>query len=212
MHDRRRLALGITLLGAIAIVASPLVLSIVRGPAFHHYAGSRVLLVLSNVPFLIVAAVSRGAPWYLRAGVAAIGIGSGAYHAQPSDMLLALDWAPIVVTLLLLVATVADHRAAFAAAPALALGSVAFWLGTGGTQGGNMAPYVTAQGCGVLLPSLLAVLTPGRAHLPWLLAGLAGFALARAANLYDHSLKHVLAACAAWCALRAVTGRSSSSP
>ncbi len=221
MLDRRRLALGLALLAVIAIVASPFVLSIVRTPGFHHYPDSRIALVLSNAPFLLVAALARGAPWFLRIAVAAIAIGSGAYHASPGDTLLALDWAPIALTLMLLAATVVDLRIAFVLAPALALGSVAFWLATGGTEhGGNMAPYVVMQASGVFVPPLIALIAPSRVRAPWLLAGVACFALARAAAAYDrelleaiglsgHSIKHIIAALAAACALRATTGRSS---
>jgi hypothetical protein len=117
-----------------------------------------------------------------------------------------------VLTLMLLSAHVLDHRVAFLLAPALAFGSVVYWLATGGTtSGGNMAPYVTTQVAGVLAPLAFAVVDPQRASVRWLALGLAGFAAARAANFYDHSLKHVLAAVAAYCALRA-TSRSSSSP
>lgn len=209
MLDRRRLALGIPALAALAIVVSPFIFSIVRTPGFHDYSGPHWLLVLSNVPFLVVALLARGAPSYLRISVAAIGIGSGAYHARPGDELLALDWAPIVLTLMLLTATVSGHRIAFALAPLLALGSVGYWLATGGTtDGGNMAPYVTTQLAGVLAPPLIALADPRRANVRWLLLGVAGFAAARAANLFDHSLKHLVAAAAAWCALRATTRSS----
>lgn len=209
MHDRRGLVLGIPAIAALAIVVSPFVVSIVRTTAFHEYGGPHWLLVLSNLPFLIVALLARGAPGYLRVCVATIGIGSGAYHARPGDELLALDWAPIVLTLMLLTATVADHRVAFALAPLLALGSVGYWLATGGTtDGGNMAPYVTTQLAGVIVPPLIALADPRRANLRWLLLGVAGFVAARAANLFDHSLKHLIAAAAAWCALRATTRSS----
>lgn len=223
MLDRRRLALGVALLAVVAIVASPFVLSIVRTPAFHSYPGSRTALVLSNAPFLVVAALARGAPRYLRIAVGAIAVGSGAYHAGPGDALLALDWAPIALTLMLLAATVIEHRVAFMLAPVLALGSVAFWLATGGTDhGGNMAPYVATQAAGVVIPPLIALIAPGRVRAPWLLAGVACFALARVAARYDqqlldavglsgHSIKHIIAALAAACALRA-TARSSSLP
>lgn len=224
MLDRRRLALGLALLALLAIIASPFVLSIVRTPAFHLYPDSRTALVLSNVPFLIVAALSRGAPWFLRVSVAAIAIGSGAYHASPGDELLALDWAPIGLTLMLFAATVVDLRVAFVLAPALALGSIAYWLATGGTRsGGNMAPYVVLQAAGVFVPPFIALIAPCRVRASWLFVGVACFMLARAAAAYDrqlleaiglsgHSIKHIIAALAAACALRATIARSSSSP
>lgn len=197
-------------------------LEIVRDASFHAYPGPRELLVVSNLPFVVVALLARRARWYLRAGVAAIGIGSAGYHLAPGDELLALDWAPIVVTLMLLTAAVICDRfgrragrAAFTVGPPLALLAVAYWLATGGTtDGGNMLPYVVVQSVGVAVPPLLALIRPGRIDARWLAVGVAGFLLARAAAAYDrqlvdaigfsgHSLKHVIAAAAAWCALRA---------
>lgn len=206
-------------------------LEIVRDASFHAYPGPRALLVASNLPFVIVALLVRGAPWYLRAGVAAIGIGSAAYHLEPGDALLALDWAPIAVTLMLVLAAVIGDRfgtragrTAFMIGPPIALLAIAYWLVTGGTtSGGNMLPYVVVQGVGVFVPPLIALLRPGQVDRTWLLAGIAGFALARFAASYDrqlldaigfsgHSLKHVIAALAAACALHAFRDRSSSSP
>jgi len=212
VHDRRGLADAIALAGLAAIVAAAFI-DVSRGPAFHEYAGPRWLLVASNLPFVVVAAVARGAPWYLRAGVAAIALGSGAYHVAPCDELLALDWAPIAATLLLVLATVLGRGALpLVLAPVTATGSVLWWLAGGGTHGGNMAPYVTAQLVGVVATPLVGLARPSRADVRWLLAGVAGFALARGAALVDHSAKHVVAAGAAWCALRAFRARPSSSP
>ncbi|HEY5933390.1 MAG TPA: hypothetical protein VIU61_02070, partial [Kofleriaceae bacterium] len=143
--------LAVLALAAIAIAW--LTGSITRGPEFHHYADQRTWLgiphvgdVLSNLAFVIVAlrASGRGVPGTLavRAGIAAIGVGSAAYHVEPSDMLLAFDWAPIAVTLSLLAATVLRDRGgarigriAFVVAPALAIAAVAWWVATGGTDG-----------------------------------------------------------------------------
>ena len=220
---------------ALAVIAIVWVTgSITRGPEFHHYADQRTWLgvphvgdVLSNLAFLIVAV--RAASWSgvrgatgVCIGVGAIGIGSGAYHIAPSDTLLALDWAPIAVTLSLLSAAVIRDRGgeragriALVIAPAVAIGAVSWWLATGGTHGGNMAPYVAVQATGVVLPPLLALVAPGEVRVRWLLAGVVGFLLARYAAANDravleaigcsgHSLKHLLAAAAAGCALRAL--------
>lgn len=210
--------------------------TITRGPEFHAYADQRTWLrvphagdVLSNLAFVAVAvwfardrrrAVARGA-WWVCAGVAAIGVGSAVYHLAPSDERLVFDWAPIVVTLALLSATVIyerDARAgriALVVAPCVALASVAWWYAGGGTRGGDMAPYVATQVAGIVLPTVVALVTPGAVGARWLLAGVAGFAVARVCGAYDrelldaiaisgHSCKHVAAAAAAACALRAL--------
>jgi hypothetical protein len=217
-------------LAAIAIVGIGLTLDIVRGPDFHRYADTRTWLgipnagdVLSNLAFVLVAAIGVRRTYVplgfaVCIGVAAIGGGSALYHLAPSDTLLAFDWAPIVVTLAALTAAVVEDRggpgrATFAIGAVLAIGSVAWWLATGGTTGGNMGPYVAVQGAGVVLPLVIASLAPGQIRIGWLAAGIAGFALARVLSHHDrafldaigisgHSLKHVAAAQAAACALR----------
>ena len=222
-------------LAALAIIVVALTVDIVRGPGFHRYADTRTWLgiphagdVLSNLAFLIVAA--RGlrhtyAPMgrAVCAGIAAIGVGSAGYHIAPSDLTLAFDWAPIALTLGMLAAAVIHDRGgpgrlAMALVPVFALGSVVWWIATGGTQGGNMAPYVAVQLACIALPPLVAVVAPGSVRTGWLFAGLAGFVLARLFGAYDralldaigisgHSLKHIAAAQAAACALRALMRR-----
>lgn len=224
---------GLACLALVVIAIVWATSSITRPPEFHHYADQRTWLglphvgdVVSNLAFVIVAlrASWPGVPGTtgVRLGIAAIGIGSAAYHVAPGDTLLAFDWAPIAVTLSLLAATVIRDRAgesagriAFVVAPALAIGSVSWWLATGGTHGGNMAPYVAVQATGIALPPLVALVAPGQVRVGWLLAGVVGFLLARFAAANDralldaigcsgHSLKHLLAAAAAGCALRAL--------
>ncbi|MDQ3335431.1 MAG: hypothetical protein M4D80_09720 [Myxococcota bacterium] len=222
-------------LAAIAIVIVALTVELVRGPEFHRYADTRTWLgiphagdVLSNLAFLLVAA--RGlrhtyAPMgrAVCAGIAAIGVGSAGYHIAPSDLTLAFDWAPIALTLGMLSAAVIHDRGgpgrlAALVVPVFAIGSVTWWIVTGGTHGGNMAPYVAVQAACVALPPLVAVVAPGSVRTGWLLAALAGFALARLCGAYDrvlldaigisgHSLKHIAAAQAAACALRALMRR-----
>lgn len=194
---------------------------------------------LSNLPFLIVAAwAMRRATTNLErlacAGVAAIAFGSAAYHVSPRDVTLALDWAPIAIALMLMTAVVIDDRLgeragriAAVVGIVLAIGSVVVWIAGGGTGGlaghgrGTVTPYGAVQALGIALPPLVALSAPGRIPRVPLLGAVALFALARlcAANdrqLLDaigvsgHSLKHVVAACAAACALYAITSRASS--
>lgn len=220
----------VLVLVATAIVVVGLAVDIVRGPDFHRYADTRTWLgipnagdVLSNLAFVLVAASGLRRTYVpmgfaVCIGIAAIGGGSALYHVAPSDTLLAFDWAPIVVTLAALTAAVVEDRggpgrATFVVGVGLAIGSVAWWLASGGTQGGNMAPYVAVQGAGIVLPLAIATILPGQIRIGWLVAGTLGFALARTFAAYDrvlldaigisgHSLKHVAAAQAAACALR----------
>ena len=204
-----------------------------RGPAFHTYADTRSWLgipntldVVSNVAFIVVAL------WMWRrlpqprlarlacAGTFAIGIGSAIYHWSPSDTTLSFDWAPIATTLMWVLAAVVEDRGGPGRAVAIggaiaAIGSVIYWLATGGTHGGDMTAYVVVQGAGVALPPLVALFRQGRIRALHLVLALGFFGLARLAQSYDyrlldtvgvsgHSLKHVLAAIAAAIALRAM--------
>ena len=219
-------------LAALAVVGVALTVTLTRGPGFHEYADARVWLgiphagdVLSNVAFLIVAAYGLRHPYVslgrtVCIGIAVIGVGSALYHVSPGDTTLAFDWAPIAITLGLLSAAVIRDRGgpggiAMIVAVTFAIGSVAWWICSGGTHGGNMAPYVAVQAAGIALPPLVAVIARGDVRTGWLFAGLAGFALARVFAAYDrplldaigisgHSLKHIAAAQAAACALRAL--------
>ena len=208
-----------------AIVLGP----IERGPSFHRYADQRTWLgiphagdVLSNLAFVVAAVRYLRAVPGLALAVAWIGVGSGIYHWAPSDQTLALDWAPIAVTLMLVLGAVIHDRLGArpgavvqGSGPIAAVLSVGYWLFTGGTtDGGNMAPYVALQLLGVALPPLLALLAPGRIATHWLLAAVACFVAARILGAYDadlldaiaisgHSLKHLAAAAAAACVLRA---------
>jgi hypothetical protein len=224
--------------GAIAAAAVAVVVlgPVTRGPGFHVYADQRTWRgiphagdVLSNLGFLLVAAhylrhQSRALPGAGAAigGVALIGLGSGAYHWAPCDALLVLDWAPIAITLMIVLSLVIRDRLgdvagglARLAGPVAAIGAVIYWYATGGTEGGDMAPYVALQLLGVGLAPSLALVAPGRIGAGWLVAGVAGFLLARLFARHDaaildaigvsgHSLKHVAAALAAGLALRAL--------
>jgi hypothetical protein len=210
---------------------------ITRGPAFHHYADTRSWLgvpntldVVSNVAFVIVALWmwrrTTGLARLACAGTAAIGIGSAIYHWAPSDTTLALDWAPIATTLMWVLATVVEDRGgpgrAFAVAGAIAaIGSVVWWLATGGTDGGDMTAYVVVQGAGVALPPLVALFRQGRAPALRLVLALGLFGVARMCAAHDtqlletirvsgHTLKHVIAALAAAVGLSAFMFPSSS--
>jgi hypothetical protein len=200
---------------------------ITRGPAFHVYAGTRLWPVLSNVAFLIVAAWAwrrtRGLGRLACAGTAAIGIGSGVYHFAPSDATLAFDWGPIALTLMWLLAAVVEDRFGARAGRRMAIagsvaavGSIVWWLATGGTDGGDMTAYVVVQGAGVVLPAAIALaFKGGHIRAIELLAAVAMFGVARLCAAHDsglldaigisgHSLKHVAAAIAAAIALQAV--------
>jgi hypothetical protein len=251
---RRQLAVALIAPAFIAATVVALVFPITRTPAFHHYADQRSCLgiphigdVLSNAPFVVVAvwAARRAQTVIARLAciaVAAIGVGSAAYHVAPADMTLAFDWGPIAIALMWMTAAVIEDRLgpragriALAVGAVLAVGSVVAWIAGGGTGGivvdgiesdgrrGSVTPYGAVQALGIALPALIALVAPGRiARVPLLVAVLL-FAVARlcAANdqqlldaigISGHSLKHVVASAAAACALGAITSRDAITP
>ena len=152
------------------------------------------------------------------AGLTVTSACSGYYHWAPHNAGLAIDRLGMVVAFAgLLGLAVADRisaRAGMATAIAvLLLGplSVAVWA-----TSGNLLPWAVLQGGGMLLVLLLAVFRPTCKPIPdaWgipLGAVIAIYALAKALELADHqvfelthglvsghSLKHVVAALAAW--------------
>lgn len=215
---------------------------VINGPSFHHYADGRGFLgipnagdVLSNLPFVVigilgllaarqVVGVSRGLVALFFAGIMAIGLGSGAYHAHPIDATLAFDWLPIVLALAwlsaLLLADRVDPRAGKVAAvvlPLAAIASVAWWWGGGGTaDGGDMRWYAFLQLLFVALVPVILLLYPnGRLDRTPLLLGVACFVAARlmqssdetvlaATGVSGHTMKHLVAGLAAYFVLRAV--------
>lgn len=227
---RRSAAAWLTGAAIVAAAVCVVVLGpIERGEGFHDYADQRRWLgiphagdVLSNLAFIVVALRwLRHVPG-LALAVASIGFGSAIYHWAPNDTTLALDWTPIGVTLMLVLAAVVHDRVGpraghviQGAGPLAAAFAVGYWVLTGGTiDGGNMAPYVALQLLGVGLPPLLALVAPGRIATRYLVAAVVCFVAARTLGAYDaqlldaiaisgHSLKHVAAAAAAACVLRA---------
>lgn len=231
---RRTAATWLTGAAIIAAAVCVVVLGpIERGGGFHHYADQRTWLgiphagdVLSNLGFVVGALIYVRRVPALSLAVAWIGVGSAIYHWAPTDTTLALDWAPIGVTLMLVLAAVIHDRigprpgqVVQSFGPIAAVFAVVYWLMTGGTDDGdgnrgNMAPYVAVQLLGVALPPLLALVAPGRIATRYLLAAVGCFVAARALGAYDadlldalgisgHSLKHLAAAAAAACVLRA---------
>jgi len=244
----RARALGLA--AAAAVIAVALAPAVRRGPSFHDYADERPWLglpnaadVLSNLPFVAVGLaglilVPRIAT-HLRAGAArvfaaliAVGLGSAAYHVEPTDLTLVLDWLPIVLVLAWLVALVLTDRVGARAGriaawslPAAAVAAVMVWWLGGGTRGGDMRWYVGLQvSLVVAVPAIALVFSP-RPPRPFrpvgglatreLLIAVACFVAARAATAGDralldrvgvsgHTLKHLIAALASACVLLAL--------
>jgi hypothetical protein len=193
--------------------------------------------VLSNIPFAIagwlglrvlrhgmLSDAQRTCARLFFAGLLAVAVGSSWYHWLPNDAGLAVDRASMSVAfaglLGLLVAGVVSDRAGLWTARALlalALASVAGWYATG-----NVLPWAVVQFGGMPLLIVAAWKAP-RGDAPavrWSLVLLAyavaklfesNDALVYAATgelLSGHSLKHLVAALAAWPVIHALAART----
>lgn len=193
--------------------------------------------VLSNLPFAIAgwlglralrgAAVSDAQRACVRlffAGLIVVAVGSSWYHWMPNDFGLAIDRASMSVAFagllgLLVAGLVSDRAGAWTAGAllVLALASVAAWYATG-----NVLPWAVVQFGGMPLLLVAAWKAPrdGALAVRWSLVLLA-YALAKLCESNDalvyaatgellsgHSLKHVVAALAAWPVLHALAART----
>jgi hypothetical protein len=178
-------------------------------------------LVLSGLCGLALMAARRLALFSQTLRVSAVvfflgfvftGMGSAHYHLAPDDARLAVDRLCMVVALGGILGLVATQRVSERAGAALlAFGllagpaSVVWWVATG-----SMTPYAVLH-FGGLLTAALCLLGRPRGEGPNWTALILGYTLAKTAEHFDagifmltqeivsgHTLKHVLAALAAW--------------
>jgi hypothetical protein len=234
----------------LALVFSPLAyLLLLHGgpipqdPGYHVFADSRSYLglpnfgnVASNLLFLLVGAA--GALWCHRGpasgaqrawmtfflGVALVFLGSGYYHRAPDDDSLVWDRLPMTIAFMgLFSALLSEHLSGklerMLLIPLLAIGiaSVFWWKYTD-----DLRFYIWVQLAPLLVIPYVIAAFPGRyTHRHYLLYGVGFYAVAKAAEYYDHgfysltagmvsghSLKHLLAAAAAFCVYLMLKRRS----
>lgn len=182
--------------------------------------GALGLHVLGRVPAVALARPQRQLAALFFAGLLLTALCSAWYHWQPDDAGLVVDRLGMTVAFAgLLGLGVASHLRARAgmglALAVLMLGgiSVMVWA-----LSGNLLPWALLQGAGLVLLLALAVLQPlpGALAVRWgVIVGI--YALAKGLELADHavfelsgqlvaghSLKHVLAAWAAWPVIQAL--------
>jgi hypothetical protein len=194
--------------------------------------------VLSNLPFALVAAaigwrLRRAGPglapaermlaWLACVGLALTALASSWYHLSPDDAGLAVDRMGMTVAfagLLGLAACRVSGRAGLALGLFVLLAApvaVQVWATTG-----NLLPWAALQGGGlVLLLALAALPSPGALPVRWGLV-LAAYVVAKLFELGDHAvwhatgewvsghtIKHLVAAAAAW-PVAAALGRGDS--
>jgi hypothetical protein len=211
-----------------SVVAALFIAPYANNPSYHDFADSRGLFgvpnfanVISNVPFLIVGLMgfafcvkspmrSRESWALFFLGVSLVSIGSGYYHWAPENESLVWDRLPMTLAFTgLFIALLSEHVSAvsgrFALVIALLTGvaSVVLWR-----QTGQLWLYVWVQLVPLVMIPAVAVLYPAKfTHRVYLLYGLAWYAFAKIAELYDreifaltshalsgHAIKHLLAA------------------
>jgi hypothetical protein len=187
-------------------------------------AGALGLVVLVRVPAAALAPAQRACARLFFIGLVATSFGSSWYHLAPDDMGLLVDRTAMAIAfagLLGLLATgrVSERAGATLAAAVLLFGPVAVlvWF-----LSGNVLPWAVVQFGGIALILLLLALRRVGDALPvrWSLVLLA-YAVAKLFEINDHrlfeasgqllsghTLKHLVAACAAWPVIAALTARS----
>jgi hypothetical protein len=160
-------------------------------------------------------------------GIALTGLGSAYYHLAPGDARLVWDRLPMTLTFASLLAAVVAERIALRAGVALlwplaGLGaaSVLYWDATERAGMGDLRPYALAQLYPVIAIPVLMGLFPARYTRGGDLLLAAGlYAVAKGAEALDapilalgqvvsgHTVKHVVAAAAAWWLLRMLERR-----
>jgi len=160
-------------------------------------------------------------------GVALVGFGSAYYHWAPATPTLVWDRVPITVAFMALFsAVIQDHvserlgRALLWPLVIAGAATIAWWHWSELAGRGDLRPYAVVQFLPMLLIPLMLLLFSGRElRDAWLWATFSAYVLAKIAEYFDveildatgflsgHSLKHLLAALAVWCAIRAFLNR-----
>jgi len=160
-------------------------------------------------------------------GVALVAFGSAYYHLAPSNATLVWDRLPMTVGFMALFTLVVRDRLSESIGrralwPLLVLGasSVLYWYATELRGLGDLRFYYVVQFLPMLLIPLILLTGRGAGGLraAWLWATLALYVVAKQAESHDlalyettgllsgHSLKHLVASCAVFCAVFAALG------
>ncbi|MEO8223233.1 MAG: ceramidase domain-containing protein [Gammaproteobacteria bacterium] len=201
-------------------------------PNFANVASNLPLLLVGGLGVATLTRVSPGLPMpaCIAFSVAAIlvGIGSGYYHYAPTRDTLVWDRLPMTVAFMALFAIVIHDRLSVALARWLlwplvlaGVGSVLYWDWTELQGRGDLRLYGLVQFLPLVLVPLLLLTRPRNTlHTEWLWAMIGLYVAAKLAEQADglilvatgvisgHSLKHLLAAAAIYCALRASSSSS----
>jgi hypothetical protein len=195
--------------------------------------------VATNLPFLAVGvagllhvreAALRTHFVVFCVGVALVAAGSAWYHLAPSNPALVFDRLPMTIAFMALFAAVVADRVSPPLGNALlwpcvatGIASIGWWHFTESAGSGDLRPYALVQFLPMLLIPMMLILFRGELlQSRWIWPALAAYVAAKIAEHLDgpvfsagglvsgHSIKHLLAALAAWWLVRAflVPGRT----
>ncbi|MFO0442075.1 MAG: ceramidase domain-containing protein [Betaproteobacteria bacterium] len=201
------------------------------GIANFGNVGSNLAFLATGLAGLFAARRAGGARLSWQAfftGVALVSAGSAWYHLKPSDATLFWDRLPMTLAFMALFsALLTEHlgpameKRLLPAAAAVGGASLIWWL-----MSGDLRIYLWVQAAPLLaVPYLLAAFPPRYTQRLWLLWGVCLYALAKVAEVRDyeiyawsgmtvsgHTLKHLLAAAAAYCVVVMLKRRQSLTP
>lgn len=202
-------------------------------PAFWNVASNLPFLLAGAAGLLQARRIASAdlATHYrvLCVAIALVALGSGWYHLSPSIPALVWDRLPMTAAFMTLLAAVIADRISWVAGRALlwplvvaGIASIAWWVRTENAGAGDLRPYVLVQFLPMLVIPLLLLGWRGQGlSARWLWMGFGAYVLAKVAEHFDaailaatgiggHTLKHLLAALAAWWVLRAFHGAPAS--
>ena len=223
---------AIPVLALAAVAAMMFVPPIHQSASYHNFADRRTILgvpnfwnVISNAAFLAAAAAGLGAlrrresfvsAWERRsaalfiAAIAAVALGSGYYHWNPTDATLFWDRLPMTVGFMALYADVLGQSVLVLPLLAVGVGSVAWWQATGDLRWYALVQFFPA----LTIPLALWLYGPRYRGAAGAFTGLfAGYFAAKLCESFDgaigsvlatggHPWKHVFAAAGVWWYLR----------
>ncbi len=214
-----------------------------QDPGYHNFADNRTIFgipnfwnVLSNLPFLILGVIglitfirtklsmSSLAVFTLFIGVAAIGLGSGYYHWNPSNATLVWDRIPMTITFMsffsIIISRYVNPRLGFILLlPLIAIGiiSVLTWYFSELNGKGDLRLYALVQFLPMLAIPLIVFIYPSprifriEIGATILLYAIAKFFESRDVHVFTagevlsgHTIKHLFAAAAVFYILQTV--------
>lgn len=205
------------------LLGVPYCMDVLSNVAFALW-GVAGALALRRLPADALLPAQRGLAWLFLGGLVATSAASSHYHLAPDDMGLAVDRLGMVLAFAGLLGLAVADRVSERGGRAVALlvlllgpASVAVWSATG-----NVLPWAVLQFGGLLVLAGLCAWSPVHGALGLRLgAVIALYAVAKAFEFGDHkvfafshgmvsghTLKHIVAACAAWPVLVALERRA----